>query len=95
MGSVLVDPTGSSAAATFALAPRRFRDLNGKRVGLLNSTKYNSDNLLDGIADLLRERYAVSDVVRARKPTFARPIPDEQARDLAARCDVVVTAIGD
>jgi hypothetical protein len=95
MASVLVDPTGSSAAASFSLAPRRFRDLNGKRVGLLNSTKFNSDNILDGIANLLQERYEVADVVRARKPTFARPIPDDQARDLASRCDVVVTAIGD
>ena len=95
MGSVLVDPTSSTVQAPFSLAPRRHRDLNGKRVGLLNSTKFNSDHLLDGIGDLLGERYSVREVVRARKPYFGRPIPDDQAQELAARCDVVVTAIGD
>jgi len=93
--SLLVDPTSSSDARSFALAPRRHRDLAGARVGLLNSTKYNSDNLLDGIGDLLQERYGVGELVRDRKPTFARPILDDQARELAARCDLVITAIGD
>jgi hypothetical protein len=56
--AILVDPTSSAAGAQFSLAPRRFRDLDGRTVGLLNSTKYNSDHLLDGIADLLVERYS-------------------------------------
>jgi len=95
MSDVLVDPTSSTVRAAFSRAPRRHRDLNGKRVGLLNSTKYNSDHLLDGIADLLRERYSVGEVVRTRKPYFGRPVPDEMAREMASRCDVVITAIGD
>lgn len=95
MASVLVDPTSSAAQARFTLAPRRFRDLDGKTVGLLNSTKFNSDHLLDGIGELLQERYAVRELVRERKPYFGRPIPEEQARELAARCDVLITAIGD
>jgi len=95
MSGVLVDPTSSTVRAAFSLAPRRHRDLNGKRVGLLNSTKYNSDHLLDGIADLLRERYSVGEVMRTRKPYFGRPVPDEMAQEMASRCDVVITAIGD
>ena len=47
------------------------------------------------VGELLQERYSVKEVVRARKPYFGTPIPDDQARELAARCDVVVTAIGD
>ena len=95
MSSVLVDPTSSTAQAPFSLAPRRFRDLDGKTVGLLNSTKFNSDHLLDGIGDLLRERYTVREIVCSRKPYFGRPIPDDLAQELASRCDVVITAIGD
>ena len=93
--SVLVDPTGSSAANDFELAPRRLPDLDGKTVGLLNSTKFNSDNLLDGLGEALSEQWSLKEIVRESKPYFGRPIPEDQARDLASRCDVVITAIGD
>ena len=90
-----MNPTGESHEAQSALAPRRIRDLNGKTIGLLHSTKHNSDRVLDGLADLLQERWAVKKVVRERKPTFARPVPMEQARALAEQVDVVLTGIGD
>jgi hypothetical protein len=95
MSFALLDPTGSSAETQTTLAPRRFRDLNGKRVGLLDSSKYNSDRLLEGIGELLQERYAIKELVRARKPYFGRPVPLDMAKDLASRCDVVITAVGD
>lgn len=91
----LVDPTSSSSATGFALAPRRFRDLNGKTVGLLNSTKFNSDHILDGIGELLGRRYALKGLVRDRKRAFGTPIAADHAEELAQRCDVVITAIGD
>jgi hypothetical protein len=95
MCSVLVDPTSSTPPVQFSLAPRRFQDLDGRTVGLLNSTKFNSDHLLDGIGDLLRERYPVREVVRRTKPYFGRPVPDDVAEEMASCCDVVITAIGD
>jgi hypothetical protein len=95
MSSILVDPTSSAAGGPFSLAPRRFRDLDGRIVGLLNSSKFNSDNLLNGIADLLVERYAVKDVIRRRKGYFGRPVEPDLAEEMASTCDVVITAIGD
>jgi hypothetical protein len=95
MDGTLIDPTSSAAGGQFSLAPRRFRDLDGRTVGLLDSSKYNSDNLLDGIGDLLTERYAVKEVVRRRKSYFGRPMERELAEEMAASCDVVITAIGD
>ena len=95
MDSVLFDPTSSTTPTQFSLAERRFRDLDGKRVGLLNSTKFNSDHLLDGIGELLCERYSVREVLRRTKPYFGRPVPDDMADEMASRCDVVITAIGD
>ncbi|MBO0687520.1 MAG: hypothetical protein J2P45_30595, partial [Candidatus Dormibacteraeota bacterium] len=93
--SLLVDPTSTPASSGFSLAPRRFRDLNGKTVGLLDSTKFNSDNLLDGLGKLLQERYGVKELVKDRKPYFGRPIPEDKAKEFAARCDVVITGVGD
>jgi hypothetical protein len=95
MSSILVDPTSTPAGGQFSLAPRRFRDLDGRTVGLLDSTKFNSDHLLDGIADLLQERYAVKEVVRRRKAYFGRPVTQDLANEMASHCDVVITAIGD
>jgi hypothetical protein len=95
MSTILLNPTGQSLETHSTLASRRIRDLNGKTVGLLHSTKHNSDRVLDGLADLLQERWAVKKVVRQRKPTFARPVPMEQAKALADEVDIVLTGIGD
>jgi len=98
MGSLLVDPTGTPqrpTTGTPVLARRRRRDLSGATVGLLANTKHNSDTLLDAIGQLLRERHGVAGLVLERKPYFGRPLPEEMAADLASRCDVVITAIGD
>jgi hypothetical protein len=95
MTTILLNPTGISTEAQSSLAPRRVRDLNGKTVGLLHSTKHNSDRVLDGLAELLQERWGVKRVIRERKPTFARPVPNDQAKALADQVDVVITGIGD
>jgi hypothetical protein len=95
MSTILLNPTGQSLEAQSTLAPRRVRDLNGKTIGLLHSTKHNSDRVLDGLAELLQERWAVKKVIRERKPTFARPVPMEQAKGLADQVDIVLTGIGD
>jgi hypothetical protein len=95
MGSVLFDPVGSTSTSQQTLAPRRIKELQGRTVGLLLNGKDNADHLLDGIGDLLRERHQIGDVVRERKPNASRPVPDDLAKQMAERCDVVVTAIGD
>ena len=95
MSPVLLDPTGRSNDVTARLAERAVTSLDGRTVGLLHSTKYNSDRVLDALADLLQERWAIKRVVRQRKPTFARPVPPDVARELADACDVVITGIGD
>jgi hypothetical protein len=95
MSPVLLNPTGRSVEVETPLAPRRFKDLNGKTIGLLHSTKHNSDRVLDGLAELLEERWTIKKVVRERKPTFARPVPAQQARALAEQVDIVITGIGD
>lgn len=94
MTPVVLNPTGSSDEAPAALAPR-FPDLDGKSIGLLHSSKHNSDRVLDGVAELLEERFQVKRVVRQVKPTFSRPVPADQATDLATQVDVVITGVGD
>ena len=95
MNPVLLDPTGRSNESPKSMTTRTLRGLDGKTVGLLHSTKFNSDHVLDALERLLEERWAIKKVVRARKPTFARSLPTEIAASLAEQCDVVLTGVGD
>ena len=49
----ILDPTTEAATQTTAYAPRP-TGLDGKRVALVQNTKYNSDRLLARIGDLLK-----------------------------------------
>ena len=96
MSTILVPPTPEpEPTASFSLAPRSFATLDAKVVGLLDSTKPNSDRLLFALGELLRERFTVKELVTAHKPYFGNPVPADQAAALAERCDVVITGVGD
>lgn len=86
------DPTIPSPPATGGLAPRR-PELRGKRVGLLENSKRNSDRILERVGDHLKA--SGTEVVGLwRKPTT---FPVEQAilDEMVAQCDLVVTGVGD
>jgi hypothetical protein len=92
----ILDPTIRVAGiATVAqLAPRQAR-LGGVTVGLLANGKSNGMVLLERIADTLRERWGIGEVVRLSKTNASVPLTEEQAEPLVKQCAVVITAIGD
>ena len=90
----LLDPTSQSDAAEKFLAPR-LDTFDGKVMGLLDITKNGSDIFLDRVEELMRERFDISEVVRVKKPTFARPAPTELLVDLAERADFVIEGLAD
>jgi hypothetical protein len=91
----ILDPTGGRELADNAvLAPRR-GSLRGARIGLLSSSKHNSDALLAEVGRLLQERCGAGDLVVDTKPHFGAPVADDQIARLSMACDAVVTAIGD
>jgi hypothetical protein len=93
----ILDPTiratGVSAAAA-QLAPRPAR-LTGVTVGLLANGKSNGMVLLDRVAERLRERSGIGEIVRLAKTNASVPLTEEQAEPLLKQCAVVITAIGD
>ena len=91
---MILNPTGQSQTRKGTLAPRT-RSLEGATVGLLNSTKRNSDLLLAAIGRELQTRYGVKEVIEVAKPTFSLPVPKGQLEDLAAKCHFIVTGVGD
>jgi hypothetical protein len=91
--SEYLDPT-DSVAVPRRTAPRPAA-LDGKVVTLLDISKAKGNHLLDRLEELLRERTRPKAIVRKRKPTFARPAPDDLRRDIVGSTDVLVEALAD
>ena len=88
----LLDPTGERQPAARQRAARP-ESLAGLTVGLLDIAKARGDVFLDRVEELLAGRGA--EVLRYRKPTFAKPAPADLRREIGARCDAVVEALAD
>ena len=91
---MLVDPTTQPVATSFSRAPR-LKNLKGRRVGLIDDSKPNGKELLDDLADLLKTRYGVLDVMYHRKPSASKPADPEIIAKMGGECDYAIVAIGD
>jgi hypothetical protein len=93
MPVTLVHP-GNEAVPKASIAPARLASLSGKKIGLLDISKPGGSFFLDRLETILRERYGVTEVIRARKPTFTKNAPPaviEQLRGL----DAVIEGLAD
>ena len=69
--------------------------LAGKRIGLVENTKFNSDRLLQKIGDILVADHGAADARMWRKHNASVPAHDEIVQEVKATCDVMVAGIGD
>jgi len=90
---LLVDPTTQPLATLFHGAPR-LSDLTYKRLGLIDDSKENAQELLEEITAVLRQRFGIAHVVYHRKPSASKPAAPEVIQELAQTCDYVIVAIG-
>ena len=88
------DPTITPKEQALRYAPRP-TSLQGKKVGLVENTKFNSDKLLLKIGKILQEEYGVQGVMLRRKRSSGVPAHEEIIRDILAECDAVVAGVGD
>jgi hypothetical protein len=94
MPVTLVNPMNEGIREPKPAAPR-LGTMTGKRLVLLDISKPGGSIFLDRLEHALRARYAV-EVVREKKPTFAKPAPyDVLERILAAQPDAVIEALAD
>lgn len=93
-GVTIFDPTTTPKEQPLHYASRP-ATLQGKRVGLVDNTKFNSDKLLLKIGKILEEEYGVQGMLIRRKRTSGVPAHDEILNELSAECDVMIAGVGD
>ena len=93
MPTKLINPMNETPVRV-STRPARLRTLQGKTIGLLDISKTGGSLFLDRLERLLRDRFHVANVVRAAKPTFAKPAPPGIIEQLRA-VDAVVEALAD
>jgi hypothetical protein len=90
----LLDPTVEQPAQSISFAPRPSA-LAGKRVALIENTKFNSDRLLQKIGDVLKREYGAAETRMWRKKNSSVPAHEEIIAEVRKTCDVMVAGIGD
>ena len=94
MALQIYDPTTEVADRNLVYA-RRPKSLAGLRIGLIDNTKHNSDQLLLRIAGALeRDHGAKAHIIRKKKSAGAAPHA-EIIEEYKANVDVIVAGVGD
>ena len=84
-------PIGAADIRAKKLAPR-LRSLRGARIGILDNHKEFSGTVLQGVVDVLKRNYGVSEVAIWQKSYLG--IPSPFAQEMAASCDAVINGVG-
>jgi hypothetical protein len=90
----LLDPKVETQASPITYVDRP-RSLEGKRVALIENTKFNSDKLLARIGEILKSDYGAAGWTMFRKHNSSVPAHDEIVQEVRKTCDVVVAGVGD
>jgi hypothetical protein len=90
----IYDPTIEAKGRKIDYAPRP-KSLAGLRVGLVDNSKHNSDQLLMRIGALLESEHGVKTHIMRRKKSAGIPPSAEIVKEFKAACDVVVAGVGD
>ena len=93
MPITLVNPMNETPRDAAQPAPR-LATFEGKKVALLDISKPGGSVFLDRIEQQLKDHYGVAAVIRAMKPTFAKPAPPA-VLDALRGVDAVIEALAD
>ena len=90
----LLDPTVEQPVQAVSFSPRP-QALAGKRVALIENTKFNSDKLLEKIGDILKKEHGVAEWKIFRKHNSGVPAHQEIIAEVKSGFDVMVAGVGD
>jgi hypothetical protein len=90
----ILDPTVEARKQPLTYVARP-DSLQGKRIGLVENTKFNSDKLLLKIGEILKSEYGAAETRMWRKHNAGVPAHAEILEEAKRGVDVVVAGIGD
>jgi len=93
-GFEVLDPTVEARQQPLTYVPRP-DSLKGKRIGLVENTKFNSDQLLVRIGEILKSEYGAAEYTMWRKHNSSVPAHQEILDEARRKADCVVAGIGD
>jgi hypothetical protein len=92
--SVIVNPKSSAEIAAFKPAKRSGK--MGKVIGFMDISKPKSDQVLERIAELIKQKYGEGHEIRHyRKQTFSRRASSELIEQMSKECNHVIGALAD
>jgi hypothetical protein len=89
----ILDPTDERIPIRRSLATRT--EVIAGTIGLLDINKARGDVMIERLKQRLSERLPGVEVKNYRKPTPAKPAPDNIRRQMMEECDFVVEALAD
>ena len=90
----LLDPTVEQPKQAIDFVPRPSA-LAGKRVALIENTKYNSDKLLERIGNILKAEHGIAEWKIFHKHNSSVPAHKEIIDEVKAGYDIMVAGVGD
>jgi len=91
---IVLDPRQRSNVSRVAPA-KRVKSLKNIRLGILWNNRPGGDRILNGVADLLNQKYHFAEIYFTKKMFIGNAAPPEIIDDLASRVDAAVVGLGD
>ena len=88
----VMNPRGDIAPRPVLEPAARVNDIAGKKIGIYWNGKAGADNLLDVVAELLKEKFPSSTILRYDGPLDAG---DERATAMCSEADTIIYGVGD
>ncbi|MQB01356.1 MAG: hypothetical protein GEU78_13870 [Actinobacteria bacterium] len=95
MGELIILDPRTWGHLSMEAVSRSWDTLDRLRVGVIDNTKPNFDNVAQGIVSVLKASYGVSEVEFHRKRTATAPAADEVYDRFGSTADLVLTGSGD
>jgi len=90
----IVDPTIATVRERITYVPRP-KQLKGLRIGLVENTKKNAEEVLRKVAEILAADYGIETTVYVCNKPQRAPLKEAQIAELKGRVDFAIAGVGD
>lgn len=94
MSLIVFNPTSGPSLKDIQMAKRE-RSLDGSVIGLIDNGKMNSNTVIQNIAERLKDKHNVKELIVHKKKSFSHGLTEAEASLLANNCDFIISGVGD